>query len=800
MEPTTEQAEVIACGPGTTLVLAAVGSGKTSTLAALLGAALAGGLPPARALAVTFTNRAARHLRARLGPSAAAVDAGTLHALALRVLREAAPALGLSPSLRPIDVEDALEVYTEVADSPFDVRARFQALQAGLAQAPDAEVSAAGWAAGGPGGGRAAARYVAALGRLGVVCFGGLLYLARAAWRASPALRAAWAGRYDLVLVDEVQDTHAAELDLLLPLLQGAQRRVLVGDLDQSIYGFRGVLPAEVEAGLERELGPVRRLTLSRNFRSTPALVGFAREIAAQMGERRSAIAPPGDAPPGPPVRRVQPADPADEAAAVADWARARAAEGVPWREMAVLVRRAALARPLLAALPAAGVPVVSAEQWAPIQSGPGRRVMRVLGAVVVPPVEHAARALAKKRLVDDGAGAEAFVECAGRLRAAGLRWGDLLGPAGAAGPFAFLEAGDAVVLDTETTGTDPARDALVEIAALRLAGGVPVEGPAGVFSVLVRPGRPVGDSERVHGLSDARLAAEGMPAGDALRALAAFVGDRPVIGHNIAFDLAFLQAAAAAAGVAWAPRFGGDTLDAARRLLPGLPRHRLADLRDHLALEPANTHRALDDVRCTVALCAALRARAAAGSAGRAALVAELAGPLEPLARVLASLREPGLRPAEVAARVVARLTRQAATAKERAQLEQVPVLIGWADPGPAVSAEAALRAVVDQAALRDTEELLAGQDGVRVLTIHKSKGLEFDAVALTGLVEGVLPDGRARTPAELEEERRVFFVAATRARRHLLLSAPHRTDRGPAQPSRFFAPAAPPPAPPSG
>lgn len=791
MQPTAEQAQVIACGPGTTLVLAAVGSGKTSTLSALLGAAIAGGLSPDRALAVTFTNRAARHLRARLGPAAAAVDAGTLHALALRVLRAAAPELGLPPGLRALDIEDAAEVYAELAAHPLRARSGFQELQAALAAAPDEAVSLDGWRAGGPGGDRTAARYVAALGRLGAVCFGGLLYLARAVWRDLPDHRAAWAARYDLVLVDEVQDTHAAELDLLLPLLAGARRRVLVGDLDQSIYGFRGVLPAEVEARIDGALGPVRRLSLSRNFRSTPALVGFAREIAAQMDDRRSEIAAPAGADAGPPVQRITPAGPEEEAAAVAAWARGLAEAGVPWREMAVLVRRAALAAPFLHALPAAGVPVVSAEAWAPVQRGPGRRVMRVLGALLDPPVEHAARALAKMRFAD--APAEAFQQAAGALRAAGLRWGDLLG-GGADDPFAFCGPGERLVLDTETTGTDPGRDELVEIAALRVVDGVPVDGPGGVFTALVRPTRGLGASEAVHGLSAARLAAEGRPVEAVMRDLAAFAGDSPIVGHNVGFDLGFLTAASRAAGLGWTPRFGGDTLDAARRLLPELRRHRLSDLRDHLALAPANTHRALDDVRCTVALCAALRERADAGGEARRALRAALEPRLAPLVAALGALRDPTLRPAALAERVVDRLGATASPAA-RAQLDRVPPLIALADPGPAVAPAEALRAVVEHAALRDTEDLLAGQDGVRVLTIHKSKGLEFDAVAIPAVVEGVLPDGRSRNAAEIEEERRVFFVAATRARRHLLLSAPARTAQGAALPSRFFTPPSLPP-----
>ena len=150
------------------------------------------------------------------------------------------------------------------------------------------------------------------------------------------------------------------------------------------------------------------------------------------------------------------------------------------------------------------------------------------------------------------------------------------------------------VALDLETTGLDPARDAIIEIGAIKFKGDrVEAE-----YSTLVNPGRKLtAFITRLTGISDAMLTNKPRLA-DVLPKLADFVGDAAVIGHNVQFDLSFLRAK----GVL---RYNDalDTYDLAAVLLPSAGRYNLGSLGKALGITLPATHRALDDCRVTVAV-----------------------------------------------------------------------------------------------------------------------------------------------------------------------------------------------------
>jgi ATP-dependent DNA helicase DinG len=162
------------------------------------------------------------------------------------------------------------------------------------------------------------------------------------------------------------------------------------------------------------------------------------------------------------------------------------------------------------------------------------------------------------------------------------------------------------VAVDCETTGLDPERDAIIQLAAVR----VTPEG-SGEWWTLVAPGRPVPlHVQRLTGIDPRRLDLAPPPA-QALAALGAFVGSLPLFAHHAAFDEAFLHAAARRAGVPSLPGPFYDTLELARLVDPLAPSHRLADLAGRHGLELAQAHDALHDARATAALTTLLLQRA---------------------------------------------------------------------------------------------------------------------------------------------------------------------------------------------
>ncbi|WP_216327181.1 3'-5' exonuclease [Deinococcus aestuarii] len=162
------------------------------------------------------------------------------------------------------------------------------------------------------------------------------------------------------------------------------------------------------------------------------------------------------------------------------------------------------------------------------------------------------------------------------------------------------------VVFDLETTGLSPERDAIVEIGALRVREGRVRE--AERFETLVRPvgvgGEPLRIPWRVqqiHGISD-EMVRDAPGLADVLPEFLDFVGDSPVVAHNISFDRGFMRAAARRHGLAWAPPAEHCTMQLSRRAFPGERSHNLDVLAQRLDLGFARDgrHRSLGDARVT--------------------------------------------------------------------------------------------------------------------------------------------------------------------------------------------------------
>lgn len=156
------------------------------------------------------------------------------------------------------------------------------------------------------------------------------------------------------------------------------------------------------------------------------------------------------------------------------------------------------------------------------------------------------------------------------------------------------LERGRVVLFDLETTGLDPAGDAIVELAAARI-------GPGGVlsrFHEYLRPARPVGSSCLVHGLSDGFLSREGRPPREVLEAFLGYIDGCVLVGHNVGFDLAVLRGNLGRLGMPAPARARAyDTLEMARRFR-SLQSYNLRSVCEALGVEVAAAHRAADDVR----------------------------------------------------------------------------------------------------------------------------------------------------------------------------------------------------------
>ncbi|HEX9159751.1 MAG TPA: UvrD-helicase domain-containing protein [Rhizomicrobium sp.] len=346
-----EQREAVLALDGAVLVLAGAGTGKTRVLTTRLAHILAARRAwPGQILAVTFTNKAAREMKERIGTLIGGVVEGmqwlgTFHSIGARMLRRHSELAGLKSNFTILDADDQLRLIKQVVDAANIDEKRWPARtlaayidgwkNRGLGPAEVPEGESQGYAF---GKGRALYRaYQERMKSLNAADFGDLLLDTLNILKSQQEILADYRARFRYMLVDEYQDTNTVQY-LWLKLLAGSKGNLcVVGDDDQSIYGWRG---AEIENILrfERDFPGAKVIRLERNYRSTSAILGAASGlIAANKGRLGKTLWTEGD--PGDRIRVQGVWDAEEEARAIATDAEQLHRDDHPYSEMAVLVR-----------------------------------------------------------------------------------------------------------------------------------------------------------------------------------------------------------------------------------------------------------------------------------------------------------------------------------------------------------------------------------------------------------------------------------------------------------------------------
>ncbi len=440
-------------GHGPLLVLAGPGTGKTTTLVAAVAARVRAGTSPDRILTLTFSRKAAQELRdriaARLGQTVEAQSAWTFHAFAYALAGETRPPEDAGRPLRLLsgpeqdvvvrelligDRSDGLRDWPEELAVALGTRGFADEVRTLLARArgfglepPDLARIAV--EAGARDDWTAAARfldnYLAVLDQLGALDYAELVH--RAVILAESAQgRAALRARYDLVVVDEYQDTDPAQERLLAAIAGDGRDLVVVGDPDQSIYSFRG---AEVRGLLDFRTRfrtaagePAEVTTLRVSRRAGTELLAASRSVARRMPvagggliealRQHRALVPADGTPEGDVDVWAFPSRSAQLDAVADVLRRAHLDDQLPWTQMAVLVRSGVRSLPYLRrVLGAAGVPVEVASDELPLAREPA-----------VAPLLLALRVVAEPRLLTQEAASELLVSPLGGMDTAGLR------------------------------------------------------------------------------------------------------------------------------------------------------------------------------------------------------------------------------------------------------------------------------------------------------------------------------------------------------------------------------------------
>ncbi len=281
---------------GPSLVIAGAGSGKTRVLTYKIAYLLSQGMKPWSIMALTFTNKAAREMKERIGKLvgndlAQHLYMGTFHSIFSRILRAEAEHIGFNNNFTIYDESDSRSLIKAIVKEmglddkkykPAAVHAKISIaknnLMSAAAYESDAAIFEQNKRAQMPEVGKIFVAYVQRCKQANAMDFDDLLTLTYQLFREHEDIRHKYAARFDYVLVDEYQDTNHVQMSIVMQLCQEKQRVCAVGDDSQSIYSFRGANIDNI-LNYQRQFQGTRLFKLEQNYRSTQTIVEAANSL-----------------------------------------------------------------------------------------------------------------------------------------------------------------------------------------------------------------------------------------------------------------------------------------------------------------------------------------------------------------------------------------------------------------------------------------------------------------------------------------------------------------------------------------
>ena len=795
------------------LLMAPMGTGKTMVLALRAAQAIDSGIEASSILCLSFTNRAAKEVRDRLikllGKEGSAVTTRTLHSLCAMIIRAESDVVGIDYDFIVWDEEDSKEVLkrlirgfsslyigdkdkdsvvncflTSISESrlaPYEgskvisldhvFSRNLKALNL-KATSRDQNFHCS----------ELLASYVSDLRENHAVDFADLVIYVSEVFKNNANSLARWQKTFQWIQVDEVQDTTWSEY-AIVAAIGGKHKHVsFFGDEDQAIFEWRGAVPQKVIAAFKRDFGPVREIRLKRNYRSTQRILeacnaiisSYNRSVTPKM-ECHSQV--PGEAV----VIHSEPDLESESRWLASSIQKFKRADNCKFGDFAILVRANGRAAVISAALAHEGIPHYTAERFRFFLRAEIKDAIAYLRFLLNPHDSNAFRRVLQRPPKKIGqATIDAIQALDNRLC---VRLVDFVNPISLkfADPYAPLvdgfTSGNVVIFDVESTGLDTAEDEVIELAAAR----IDRKGRQDKFHAYLKNTKPVGDSLSIHGLSDKFLSANGENPMKVLKQFASFCEGCILVGHNVTFDTGILESCGQKLNVE-NPALGltFDTLDIARRLLR-LPSYTLDSLYSSLNLKNKPSHHAQDDVGTTEDLLRYLMERLAPGAGGRRKAFREWIGPFASLTDQIDGWRNhiTKKRPHELLALVLEESGlatywgKQEEGESRQHNLTDLVDLCGKYDNGSHLCGRDALQEMLVTVSLgNDADRLRQKDDRVMLLTVHQAKGLEFDTVFVAAATDGDFPSYFSKRDGRIEEEHRLFYVAASRAKKRLLFS----------------------------
>ena len=633
-----------------------------------------------------------------------------------------------------------------------------------------------------------------------------------------PEVANRWRQRYSYIAVDEMQDTSELEYEVMNTMWKG-NHILICGDYFQTIYEWRGSNPMTLIDRYRREYNPIE-LVFDTNYRSNQMLFKGAFSMLKDMFPERvrelyrkepKAIA----IEQGEPISVFEAEDVQDEARYIFQAIQQlRTGEEMP--PVGILVRTNKQAIRLSEQFKRCNhllpeekkLKFILADELKFFRRLEIKDVLAFFKCLVNP-----WDLMSTKRIIRTfvkGVGDKRIEELeSAAVRKTGLRITDFMSTnIFTREPYEQLEKGlvakDIVVFDVESTGVNIMEDRIVQMAAIRIdEKGNTID----TFERFINPGVPVGDSELVHGFSDAYLQEVGGDAQTVLEAFQQFADGSIIVGHNVQYDMGILEQECSRHGVAM-PRIQAiyDTLDIYRRFYPNLRNHKLEFLSGYFPIDHQSTHNAMDDIIATGKLLVyAMKENILPTKAQRMAFVNKYRDKFADIAASMDTLRSKWMtsKPTDILAYIMNHMglvehyekkVKEDPTGQRRLTSirELYLIMKELEEEHPHYVGRDGVKEILEMSALHSGEGMFRrnGDSRIPIITVHQAKGSEFEHVFIASAHDGGLPFYYAVKDGKLEEEKRIFYVALTRAKKHLTITYAKVNAKGYyQQPSRFLS-----------
>jgi DNA helicase-2/ATP-dependent DNA helicase PcrA len=794
MEFNELQKQIISSITGAYLISAPVGTGKTTVLTERIITALDAGIKPEEILCLTFTNRAAQEMSTRIKKRIANQDVVnnlsvmTFHGFCAYFIKAEAKQIGIPADFVIFDdtdqtetIKDILARYPEVdsyysnnkwrlselTETLYKYRLNVLENEIGCQVAPiepDPTLI------------QINNEYLAALRDQNAVDFNELVLLTLKTLYFNPTVKNKWAQRYKFIQLDEFQDTHLSEYLVIKELAKVHKNISFIGDLDQTIYGWRGSEPYRIIQIFREHFSSVQELHLEINYRFNPAILAAIKSFLTSLEKSatKTITSHNTEATDEKCIKLFGGYNLREEASWIIDNIKSLR-DKEPQAKIAVLTRGNNLISEIAEIFEAKNIAHVTVDKYDFFRRQEIKDIYAYLKIIFNKlDLESAHRVVTRPAR---NIGAATLKNIRERGASIGLKIADFLNFKSFRfdEPFSNLikkhNEGRIIVFDTETTGTNPLKDEVIQVYACEIINGQPGQ----EFSYYLKNKRLVGLSQDVHGLTDEFLQKEGRDPREVLLELKKFINDDVVSGHNVMFDINMIVENGKREGIEFEFKEYYDTLDLAKRFIEA-ENYKLNTLAAKLNLAVA-THDARDDVAATVGLLNILVEKLKTHQNERAKLFQEFSKKFIQLSSLIGNWEKlvKEKRPAEALEFIwedSGLKNYYAADPAYERRFKSIETLINiFKEQDDADRpAEMVLQELIHYASLvRDINFLGLEQGKIPIVTVHQVKGLEFDYVFIAGMNEFKFP---VYNTSDLEEEKRLFYVALTRARKKIFIS----------------------------